>query len=122
MSDYGCKLKTICDQPAVIGLHKNHRLLGASFETFSITQLAIKPHPSFCDFLSQAEINELFLTFASRISSSTHVFFQHNHINLLMKHASHGSCNSSCGMTDPQIMVLTQMVMEKAVVALSTLL
>lgn len=70
ISEFGAKLKVLCDQLSAIGHPMNeidicHWFLygrGASFETFPTTYLAIKPTPTFHDLISQAESQKLFLT------------------------------------------------------------
>ncbi|GKE03216.1 putative RNA-directed DNA polymerase, partial [Tanacetum coccineum] len=67
--EFARKFKAICDQLNAIGhplddTDKSHWFLcglGSSFETFSTTQCLIRPRPSFCDLVSQAENHELFL-------------------------------------------------------------
>ncbi|XP_076912187.1 uncharacterized protein LOC143570413 [Bidens hawaiensis] len=67
--DYSRRFKSICDQLVAIGepvaesdkLHWFLCGLGPSFETFYISIRAIKPVPTFCDLVTQAESNELFL-------------------------------------------------------------
>ncbi|KAJ0540098.1 hypothetical protein HanHA300_Chr08g0294381 [Helianthus annuus] len=69
VAEYGRKFKAFSDQLASIGHpisdeDKRHWFLcglGASFETFSTSQRAIKPAPAFRDLLANAENQELFL-------------------------------------------------------------
>lgn len=86
VSEFGRKFKGVCDQLSAVGhpveeTDKAHWFLcglGSGFETFSTSQRAVKPTPSFRNLLSYAESHEIFMASIHSNVATTPVAFTAN--------------------------------------------